>query len=172
MKRVKRTIAISLLLMTLAVQAASAQSELNLRVEAIRDRRSTYTSLTDLYQLDILTAESAQREQAYRNLIQQQKAALAGGLFVDTEIQTPTAEERVLAKAESLGLFLHKDDTQIYRRPVSESEEKRISPLTAGIVMVLLCVCGFVFTNARHRKRKRKEAHVHNGDHAPAGTEL
>ena len=132
------------------------ESELNIRIEAIGDRRRVYTALTDLHGLDILTVQSAEMEQAYRELTMLRRRQAVNNLF-ELEQVILSESERVMLRVEELGLFRVAEDEVFLRAPAAD-EENQINYVLHVIIVLVLCVTAFFVSNhLRGRKRREKE---------------
>lgn len=133
-----------------------AETELNIRIEAIGDRRRVYTALTDLHGLDILTAQSAELEQAYRELTALRRQQAVNDLF-ELEPVILSEPERVIMRVEELGLFQLVED-EVFLRSPTVHEEERINYVLYAAIVIILCVAAFFISNhLRGRKRREKE---------------
>jgi len=147
--------------------ALDHETDLNLRVEAIRDRRRAYTSLTDLHGLDILIPASAQMQDAYRDLVAGRRQESVSGLF-ELEQEILSGEARVLLRVEELGLFSDTEDAVFLRTPTAV-EEDQVNMILFGGVVVTLCVSGFFLSNHLHKRKRKGKKHVSDGNLAAAG---
>lgn len=153
-------------LLLLSTTAFAAGDTLDLRMEALKERGSVYTSVTDLYELDILTPESARREQEYRSYIEAARHTELGGLFAG-EAPTPLSEDDYIRnRAAEMGLFLGGDTDELYLRP--QPADARDTPDTWLVVavIVLLCIAAFWFSNWWHKRKKRRNANVYHSNTA------
>jgi len=140
--------------------------ELNIRIEAIRDRRRAYTSLTDLHDLHILTPASAELQRAYQDLVSFRRQQSVDELF-ELEQITLSESERVLMRVEELGLFRTDEEELFIRTPVSHYETQ-INFILYGAILLTLCVAGFLLSNYFHKRRRKGRENVPYSDFAAA----
>ena len=129
---------------------------LNIRIDAIGDRRRVYTAVTDLHGLDILTVHSSELEQAYRELVVFRRRQSVDALF-EFESIVFTESERVIMRSEELGLFRLDGDEVFLRSPATDMYEQINVVLYVAIVIVLCVTAFFVSSHLRGRKRRKKE---------------
>lgn len=163
----KRMTALLLAWMLLTLPAKGEEGNLNLRVDAIRERRPTYTSVTDLYGLDILTPASDERERLYAQWLEEQRRQELGGLFLAGPVQTLGEEERIRTRAQELGLF-EQASSQTYFRQDDAQAGGAVNPILTAALIILLCIGGFLFSNSRYKRKKRRQGldvHHRNASH-------
>jgi hypothetical protein len=158
----KRIIGILLGFLFLTLSVYADDSDLDIRVETMRERQSTYTSIADLYELDILTPESAEREKEYELWREAERRSLLGSLALTGTDEGKDSALIIEERALELGLFLRaKEET--YFRPDRQFNVEEIPPLLAAGIIVLLCVGGFLLSNSLYKRKKRRTpAHVHD----------
>jgi len=132
------------------------ESELNIRIETIGDRRRVYTALTDLHGLDILTAQSAEMAGAYRELTAHRRQQAMSDLF-ELEQVILTEPERVMMRVEELGLFQFTEDEVFLRSPPTFEDNQINYILYIAIVLALCTAAFFISTNLRKRGRREKD---------------
>lgn len=160
----RRYIVLVLSLTVLQLVGFAEDGDLNLRVDAIGNRRSVYTSATDLLGIDLFTPERAAIEKRYRDITAEGRGSKVSGLFADYGVQTLTAEEQIQNRAERMGIFKTSDNAQIYHRPAAETEARVYNPVVVCVAILLLCVAGFFFSRYRFQQKKRYRKNVHNGN--------
>ena len=160
----KRGTLILFSIVLLVTPVHAADSDLNIRTEALKEWKSTYTSITDQYELDILTAESARRQAQFHALQKQQRDRQVRALFTDWPAEIAPKEAQVQAKSQEMGLFLKAETPQTYHKPRNEDATKDVNPVAAGSAIVLLGLGGFIFSSVRHKRKKRRKAHVYYSD--------
>ena len=147
-------------------QSSAPGAELNIRIDMIRERRRAYTSLTDMHGLHILTPASTELERAYRELVAIRRQASLGGLFEMEQI-TLDASQRILLRAEELRLFRY-DEDEVFLRVPGTGNEEQVSYIIFGIILLVLCVAGFLFANNRHKRKRERREDVSYSDFASA----
>lgn len=138
----------------LPITSFAADSMLSLRMESLQERDSVYTSVTDMYELDILTPESTQREQDYRAYTDIMHQEVISSLFGGTAPQPLSNSEYTLNKTTEIGLFLNNNAEEIYLPQQDNTANISLSiPLVVSLI-ILLCIAAFWFSNWWHKKKK------------------
>ena len=135
---------------------ASDSNGLNIRVEAIRERQSTYMSAADYLEINLFTPKSMEIERQYALLMEERRRQSVLSIFGETGVDTRSENERIQEKAENLGLFAPGFDPNRYHRPVSEDESGGYNPVIVLFAILILCFMGFIFTKRRHKRKKRR----------------
>ena len=148
------------------VAGYGTEAELNIRIETIGDRRRVYTALTDLHGLDILTARSAELEQAYRELTLLRREQAVGDLF-ELEPVILSESERVMLRVEELGLFRFVED-EVFLRSPPVFEEERVNYILYAVIVLVLCVSAFFISNHLRRRKRREKEKISYGNFAGA----
>ena len=136
---------------------ASDSNGLNIRVEAIRERQSTYMSAADSLEIRMFTPKSAEIERQYSLFMEEKRRQTILGIFDETDMDIRTESERIQEKAESLGLFHTGFDPDRHHRPVMEDESRGYNPVIIFLSILLLCFTGFLFSRRRHKQRKKRK---------------
>lgn len=164
----RRLFCIFVIVMLSVLPVSAAETDLTLRLEAMKERQPTYTSITDLYGLDMLTPESAEMGRQYKLFLDNLKRQEISGLFLSESVQQESDEQRIQERALELGLFSRERERQYFRQDDTRGYSSPGAIFTIGII-IALCLCGFLFSNYMHqRKMRRKTTDVHNRNHALA----
>lgn len=139
----------------LSITGFAADSDLNIRVDAIKNRQSVYTSATDFLEFDLFTAQNAETEKRYREILLQRRSLRSSELFAENDVGILSAKEQIRTRAAHLGLFKAHSDSQVYYRPVQENESQSLNPIIVCAAMLLLCFIGFVFSRFLYKRKKR-----------------
>lgn len=138
--------------------ALAAPEELTINPQAIGEKRETWTSLTDLYNVDILTRQSAQTQEEVSSYLEQARKAKVSKLFSGQSV--PQEDDPVLAFAVQRNLFLRNND-EVFIKPasaVAESTDDTAIYIIGGIVILLLGIISYYAASA-WQKRKSQAVH-------------
>ena len=141
-------------------------SDLNIRVDAIRDRQNTYASAADFLEINLFTPRSLEIERQYNILMQERRQQSIYGIFADNHIDTLSEGEKIQAKAESLGLFKTGVASDRHFRPAAEDGPRQYNPIIVFPAILVLCIMGFLFTRRRHKLKKRRKRSANNSHYS------
>lgn len=130
------------------------QKLLNINEESMKNRNPTYSSVTDLFEIDIFTDKSRLREAAYAAYVNNEREQLVAGTFQVDNKSVLSPDERSNKKAASLGLFLNKDTTlKIIKKNTEQPESLAINIF--GIIIILVAAGALGYTGAILLKKKK-----------------
>ena len=159
-----RSVALALiLLLFIQLSAFAAEEYLTLQMEILKDSRSVYSSVTDLYNINIFTPESMLQEKEYQIYTEAVQQRSLDGLFSGTPVITFDEETYIQDRATALHLFLDDTDQKTYLRTQNQDAQNLPDVWLIAAVIGLLCVGAFLFSNWRYKRKKGRAIDVHNG---------
>ena len=162
------TIVIALLIIvTHNSTSFAAESDVSLRSEAIGEQKSSYTAVTDLFNVDLLSDSYTSIQQQYEQLINAERDKRINRLFYAQTTVQADAENQVLDRAQALRLFENTDNSKIYAPNVTGAEKQNSWNMVIISFVVVLCIAALLISNYQYKQRKRERAAlVHNSDYA------
>jgi len=162
------TIVAALLLITASNSTSfAAESDVSLRSEAIGEQKSSYTAVTDLFDVDLLSDRYTDIQQRYQQFVDAEREKRVDRLFYAQTTVQADAENQVLDRAQALRLFENTDNSKIYAPNVTGAEKQNSWNMVIISVVIVLCIAALSISNYQYKQRKRERAAlVHNSDYA------
>lgn len=143
---------IALLLETIVVQAE--EEELDIRIEALKERQYSSVALTDQYETEILTAKSNEYSVKIAKMKEEKTKQLERRLFLNIDEKESSAL-LIQEQATNIGLFADGYSAKSTSGNIIMQKEKNIIWM---IVCALGCIItGYVLAVVRHRFRKAQK---------------
>ena len=157
----KYSIVLLLSFLSMSFFAFAEDSDLNIRVDAIKNRQNVYISAADFLGIDIFTSKSAKIENQYNAILEGRRQQKILDMFAETNIDARTERERIQMESENRGLFAAQFDANTYHRPIGEEDARQYNPVIIFLAVALLCFLGFLFSRHRYKQKKRRN-HANN----------